>query len=33
MVLVIGFHDMWQKAVRGENEFIPVFLPWFIDDG
>jgi hypothetical protein len=25
------FHDMWQKATRGENEFIPVFLPWFID--
>jgi hypothetical protein len=27
------FHEMWQKAVRGENEFIPVFLPWFIDPG
>lgn len=25
------FHEMWQKAVRGENEFTPVFLPWFID--
>lgn len=25
------FHDMWQKAVRGENEFTPIFLPWFID--
>jgi len=25
------FHGMWQKATRGENEFIPVFLPWFID--
>lgn len=25
------FHDMWQKAVKGENEFIPVFLPWFTD--
>lgn len=25
------FHDMWRKAERGENEFIPVFLPWFID--
>ena len=25
------FHDMWQKAVKGENEFIPIFLPWFID--
>jgi len=27
------FHSMWQKAVRGENEFIPVFLPWFVDPG
>ena len=27
------FHDMWQKATKGENEFIPVFLPWFIDPG
>jgi hypothetical protein len=25
------FHDMWQKASRGENEFVPIFLPWFID--
>lgn len=25
------FHEMWQKATRGENEFTPVFLPWFID--
>ena len=25
------FYDMWHKAVRGENEFIPIFLPWFID--
>lgn len=25
------FHEMWQKAVRGENEFTPVFLSWFID--
>lgn len=27
------FHEMWQKASRGENELIPVFLPWFIDPG
>ncbi len=27
------FHEMWQKAVKGENEFIPIFLPWFIDPG
>lgn len=25
------FHEMWQKAVRGENEFTAVFLPWFTD--
>lgn len=27
------FHDMWQKATLGKNDFIPVFLPWFIDPG
>lgn len=25
------FYDMWQKAVKGENDFIPIFLPWFVD--
>lgn len=25
------FHDMWDKAVKGENEFIPIFLAWFVD--
>lgn len=25
------FHDMWNKAVRGENEFTPIFLAWFVD--
>lgn len=25
------FHTIWNQAVRGENEFIPIFLPWFID--
>jgi hypothetical protein len=24
------FHDMWVKAERGENEFTPIFLPWYI---
>ena len=24
------FHEMWMKAERGENEFTPIFLPWFI---
>ena len=27
------FHEMWQSAVKGESEFIPIFLPWFIDPG
>ena len=27
------FHEMFQKATRGENDFIPIFLPWFIDPG
>lgn len=26
------FHEMWQKAERGENDFTPIFLPWFIQD-
>ena len=25
------FYEMWQNAVKGTNEFIPVFLPWCID--
>lgn len=25
------FHDMWQKATRGDNEFTPIFFPWYID--
>ena len=24
------FHEQWQKATKGENEFTPIFLPWFI---
>lgn len=23
------FHELWQKAVAGENNFIPLFFPWF----
>jgi hypothetical protein len=26
------FYDMWQAAVEGTNGYIPVFLPWFIQD-
>jgi hypothetical protein len=22
------FHGMWQDAIRGESEYIPVFIPW-----
>ncbi len=25
------FHEMWQDAQRGENEYLPIFLPWFED--
>lgn len=24
------FHDMWLRAEKGENDFTPIFLPWFI---
>ena len=27
------FHSMWNQAVKGENDFVPIFLPWFIDPG
>jgi hypothetical protein len=26
------FYDLWKGAVEGTNGFIPVFLPWFIQD-
>lgn len=25
------FYDMWKKAERGENEYIPIFLAWFLN--
>jgi hypothetical protein len=25
------FYEIWQAAMRDENGFIPVFIPWFID--
>lgn len=25
------FYDMWMQAVNGENDFTPIFLPWFTD--
>jgi hypothetical protein len=27
------FYDMWTQAVNGDNDFIPIFLPWFTDPG
>lgn len=27
------FYELWKGAVDGTNGFIPVFLPWFIEDG
>ena len=27
------FHKMWKQAVRGENNFIPLFYPWFTEPG
>lgn len=27
------FHQTWVKAVAGLNEYIPVFMPWWIEDG
>lgn len=26
------FYNMWQGAVEGTNGYIPIFLPWFIQD-
>lgn len=25
------FHEHWQDAVEGKNDFIPIFIPWFMD--
>lgn len=27
-----AYYQYWQGAVEGENEFLPIFLPWFQDD-
>jgi hypothetical protein len=27
------FYELWQGAVAGKNEYTPVFIPWFLDDG
>ena len=23
------FHEMWQMAVKGESDYLPIFVPWF----
>jgi len=28
-----SFHAMWTAAVRGESEYIAIFVPWFWDEG
>lgn len=28
-----AFHEMWLAAVAGESEWMPIFLPWFLDPG
>lgn len=25
------FYDQWNKALKGQTDFIPVFLPWFVE--
>ncbi len=27
------FHDMYWAAVRGDNEYVPIFIPWHADPG
>lgn len=27
------FYDIWQGAVNGTNDYRPVFIPWFLDEG
>jgi hypothetical protein len=27
------FHQFWRAAEAGDSEFIPIFLPWSVDDG
>jgi len=26
------FYDMWRGAVEGRNDYLPVFIPWFVQD-
>jgi hypothetical protein len=27
------FYELWRRAEAGETEWLPVFLPWFLDKG
>jgi hypothetical protein len=27
-----SYYEYWNAAVRGDNEFLPIFLPWFQDE-
>ncbi len=27
------FYDLWKGAVEGRNEYYPVFIPWYLDEG
>jgi hypothetical protein len=27
------FHSLWRKAEAGQSEFLPIFLPWSLDQG
>lgn len=27
-----AFHRLWNGAIKGENEYIPIFVPWFLMD-
>lgn len=27
------FYELWQGAVKGENGYYPVFIPWYLEDG
>ena len=27
------FYDLWKRAEEGKSDFIPVFFPWYLDDG
>ncbi|MBK3774764.1 hypothetical protein GAY31_11415 [Azospirillum brasilense] len=26
------YYDLWDKAVKGENEYLPIFIPWYWAD-